>query len=101
MYSAKIYVERELPEGTCEIEVEIRGEVTPIRHGKFTGLPELCYPDEGGEVDITGCWANEEPFELFGNEYELATEALWKAANDDWAAAEEDAAVSRYEARYG
>jgi len=100
MHNAKIHVEREGPEGICEIEVEICGEVTPIRPGKFGGLPENFYPDEGGAVDITGCWANEQPFELFGTEFEKATEALWQAAYDDWDAAAEDAAVSRYEERY-
>jgi hypothetical protein len=99
MYSTKIHVEREGPEGIHEIEVEVYGDVTPIRPGKFGGLPENCYPSEGGDIDITDCFVNGQPFELFGREFEIATDALWKAANDAWEAAAEDAAVSRYEAR--
>ena len=90
-----------LPDSTYEVEVLVSGDVTPIRKGQFYGPPELCFPDEGGEVDIIDCWVNGNLFELLDNEYELAIEALWEAANDDWAAAEEEAAVLKCEARYG
>lgn len=83
-----------LPESTYEVEVLVSGDVTPVREGRFYGPPELCYPSEGGDVDITDCLVNGQPFELFGREFEIATEALWKAANDEWEAAAEDAAVS-------
>lgn len=88
-----------LPESTYEVEVSVSGDVSPVREGRFSGPPELCYPSEGGDVDITGCWANGQPFELFGREFEIASDALWKAANDAWEAAAEDAAVARHEAR--
>lgn len=101
-----------LPESTYEVEVLISGDVTPVREGRFYGPPELCYPSEGGDIDITSayvvgsagsasidCLVNVRPFELFGREFEIATKALWEAANDEWEAAAEDAAVSRYEAR--
>ena len=98
--AVEVWVSSFLPESTYEVEVLVSGDVIPFQRGRFYGPPELCYPDEGGAVDITGCWANEQPFELFGTEFEKATEALWQAAYDDWDAAAEDAAVSRYEERY-
>ena len=35
---------------------EIEGTVSPIIHGVFSGPPERCYPDEGGEVEIERVW---------------------------------------------
>jgi hypothetical protein len=34
------------------IEFEIEAVATPVIPGRYTGKPENCYPDEGGELDI-------------------------------------------------
>ena len=97
--SIESWISSFLPESTYEVEVLISGDVTPVREGRFYGPPELCFPDEGGEVDITEISANGRLFELTEEETKLAIEALWMAANEKWEADEEDAAVARYESK--
>lgn len=85
-----------------EIEVELEGYATPIQEGRYYGPPELCYPDEGGDVEIESakCVGCGHPVELTSEEESEAKEALWKAATSEWEAAAEDAAIARYEDRY-
>lgn len=42
---------RELDDGT-EIELTVTYTITPYDPGRTYGLPEDCYPAEGGEVEI-------------------------------------------------
>ena len=39
-----------------DLEFECGLDVSPIIPGRFSGPPEDCYPDEGGDVDFTGAW---------------------------------------------
>ena len=34
-----------------DVEVNVECSVSAFRPGKYSGLPENCYPDEGGEVE--------------------------------------------------
>lgn len=36
-----------------EKEYEISGTVSPFIRGRYTGPPDQCFPDEGGEVEVT------------------------------------------------
>jgi hypothetical protein len=36
-----------------EVDVLVYGSRTPVVRGRYYGPPELCYPDEGGEIEIT------------------------------------------------
>ena len=36
----------------AEIEFDIEVDITPPTPGRFTGLPENCYPDDPGECEI-------------------------------------------------
>lgn len=36
-----------------EETLEVTGDVTPLRRGRYSGPAHLCYPDEGGEVELT------------------------------------------------
>lgn len=93
-FDATITVLRDGDDGDeVSIEVEVSGDVTAFRPGKTTGPAELCYPDEGGEVEVTGSWVKGEEFELTHEEISDAEESLQRAAAD----ATEDAAVDRYE----
>jgi len=86
-------------------ELEIHGEVEPIRPGRFSGPPELCYPEEGGEVEVERVEVDgedmtpEDAAKKYGVTIEAMAEALAEAAerNDELAA--EDAAERRRELR--
>lgn len=39
-----------------EIEYEFEGRVSPLIRGRYSGPPELCHPDEGGEVEIEAAY---------------------------------------------
>jgi 2-phospho-L-lactate transferase/gluconeogenesis factor (CofD/UPF0052 family) len=95
-HNVKITVMRDGDGGEeVELEVEVSGDATELRPGKTMALPEHCYPDEGGETEVTGSWVNGEEFELTHEEVAEAEEALKQAAAD----AAEDAAIDRYEYR--
>jgi hypothetical protein len=38
----------------CELELEAEFEIEPFVPGKYSGLPENCYPDEGGFTYLEG-----------------------------------------------
>ncbi len=37
------------------VALDIEADVTPYRPAKISGPPEACYPEEGGEAEITKC----------------------------------------------
>ena len=39
-----------------DVDVEVVGTVTPTVPGRYSGPPEDCYPDEGGEVEVEHVW---------------------------------------------
>ncbi|MBY0277913.1 hypothetical protein K2Z84_21475 [Candidatus Binatia bacterium] len=84
-----------------EIEVEIEGNATPVVPGRYSGPPELCYPDEGGEAEIESsvCSCCGKAVELSAEERARAEAALRKVAEDEAEAAAEAAAEARAEAR--
>lgn len=82
-----------------EIELELTGTVEPITHGRYSGPPERCFPDEGGDVEVetVKCCGCGQAVELTPEERRLAEDALYNEAAKKWAIAAEDAAVARYE----
>ena len=83
-------------QGSFDVDVNsihVSGDVTAFCPGRICGPPERCYPDEGGDVEVTGSWLNGEEVELTEDEIAQAEEALLQAAAD----AAEDYAVSRAE----
>lgn len=99
-------------ETTIEWEVEdsdgdivvltIRGEVEPFQQGRTSGPPEFCYPDEGGCASIVAIldedgkvWSGE----LRPAEHDAIEEALVEQEQRDRLEDEEEAAISRFEAR--
>lgn len=82
-----------------EIELEIEGDVEPVVHGHYSGPPERCFPDEGGDVDVTSvkCVGCGQKVELTPDEQRLAEGALYNEAARCWAIDAEDAAIARYE----
>jgi hypothetical protein len=66
-----------------EIILRVRGTVSPIIRGRFSGPPEDCYPDEGGECEIIeilapvpGTWSMLSPPKWDGELTEKETEAV-------------------------
>jgi hypothetical protein len=47
-----------------EIAVEVEFDATPYDPGVCSGPPEVCYPPEGGEVEITQITYNDNPIAL-------------------------------------
>lgn len=108
MITARIYAETE--EGD-EIAYDVEGTVEPARRGRYSGPPELCYPDEGGEVEVMSAWRVEgegqrekrvqvdvgEVIEAVGQD--RVSEALAEAVADEYECAKEYAAEARAEAR--
>lgn len=39
-----------------EQTIEVEGTVGAIIRGVYSGPPDRCYPDEGGEVEYVGAW---------------------------------------------
>ena len=60
-------------------QVTVTGDVTPFRRGRYTGPPEDCYPNEGGEVDITSVTCDGQEFELTASEEDEARDLLRQA----------------------
>lgn len=44
-----------------ETEIEVEYTATPVIPARTYGLPEDCYPAEGGEVDIVCAWYVPDP----------------------------------------
>lgn len=82
-----------------DIDLEVTGYVQPIVHGHYSGPPERCFPDEGGDVDIetVKCACCGQAVELSDDETKVIEAALYNAAAAQWEMAAEDAAISRYE----
>ena len=82
-----------------DIDLEVEGSVEPIVHGYYSGPPERCFPDEGGDVEIetVKCRGCGQAVELTPEEQRLAEDTLYKEAAKEWEIAAEDAAMSRYE----
>lgn len=82
-----------------EIELEVEGNVEPIVHGHYSGPPERCFPDEGGDVEVTSvkCVGCGQTVDLTPDEQRLAEDALYNEAARGWAIDAEDAAISRHE----
>jgi hypothetical protein len=69
------------------IDVTILGRVSPFVRGRTHGLPENCYPDDLGEVEIVEVFdARDVPWagELTSAEREVIEEALSEAAADSY-----------------
>ena len=86
-----IYVQPEGPtldgEELDEVEVEVTGRVTPFVRGRYSGPPERCYPDEGGDVEDVEATVAGAPWVLTDAEEEKASDAIREKADED---AEED-----------
>ena len=54
-----------------EIEVEVEFDATPYRPAQTYGPPEACYPEEGGEVEITGVTYCDKPISLSEKDMEV------------------------------
>ena len=78
--SASISVERDEE----EIELEISGTIEPYTPAKMSGHPDTWYPEEGGEVEITGILFNGVPWtgELTEDEVNKAKEALQEESQE-------------------
>ena len=63
-----------------DTEVDVTGSVSPIVRGNTYGLPENCWPDEGGEVEIEEVALDGKPFELTPEQTEKAEELLRERA---------------------
>lgn len=66
-----------------EGEVEVTGTVEPLVRGRTHGLPENCYPDEGGEVEVETATLDGKPYELTPAQEERAKELLAEAVEDE------------------
>jgi hypothetical protein len=69
------------------IDVTILGRVSPFVRGRTSGLPENCYPDEGGNVEIIEVFeARDVPWtgDLTAAEREAIEEALTESAADSY-----------------
>ena len=65
----------------ADLELEVEGQVSSIVPGKYTGPPENCYPDEGGDVDILSVKLNGVEYEdLNAVEVGLLEDLLYKTA---------------------
>jgi hypothetical protein len=95
---ATIWVER----GDDELEIKLTADASPRVRGRYHGPPELCYPDEGGEIEDVIATLNGQPFELTKAEADKALEALGEAGREAEAAAYEsweEAKADAWEAR--
>ena len=63
-----------------ELEVEISGSVDPYDPGRAHGLPEDCYPPEGGVCEDLVATLDGKPFELTSKEGKRAEEVLEEQA---------------------
>lgn len=79
--TATIYVER----GEDEIELTIEGRVSPLVRGRFMGPAEDCYPDEGGEAEVTAVLAGGLAWDgtLTADEERAAEDALRESVDED------------------
>ena len=68
-----------------ELELTVRGHVSAFVPAKTFGLPENCYPAEGGEVEIDAIFLNGKGWsgELTDKEKEEAEKALFECAQED------------------
>jgi len=66
-----------------EVEVTLKGEVSPGVEGCYTGAPENCYPSEDPEVQDYSATVDGQPFELDADEKKDAEEALINKASED------------------
>ena len=73
----------------------------PLVRGRFSGPPELCYPDEGGAATITALSCNwkDASFLLGSDICEALDEAAYEACVEQVASDRDDAAESRAAAR--
>ena len=99
---SNIEVEVEWSVGEDEVNVTVRGTVSPVIRGCYHGPPERCYPDEGGEVEIVEVvledgskWAGE----LTTHETDRLEEMLREAADKEMESRYADAASDAAEAR--
>lgn len=78
-YQQDIEIDTPYFEGVIYLLLEFRGTVSPYDHGRCSGPPELCYPPEGGEVEIDEirCVTN-------GFEHLSQTEIEWLLNERDW-----------------
>jgi hypothetical protein len=99
----KYEIEFSVERGEVEIALLVRGNVSPIIQGQYSGPPERCYPSEGGEVEIVeilapvdGTWSKLCPpkwdGELTEEETERAEELLREEAEKADAARYDDEA---------
>lgn len=66
-----------------DAEVEVTGTISPFVRGRTQGLPENCYPDEGGDVEVEKVTLDGKPFELSDAQEEAAKDLLAEAAAED------------------
>ena len=84
------YREWEVERGEETIEVCIDFTMTPIIPAYTSGLPEDCYPEEGGEIELEHCWRksdenmkNAPEFELTDDEWDAFCERVWMDPPED------------------
>ena len=71
-------------EDNVEVEYQITAEVCPIIPGNFSGPPDQCYENEGGEVEIlstrrNGYHTDEWPFSE--SETDFSMKNVWAASS--------------------
>lgn len=59
-----------------EIKVEVEYDATPYRPAQTYGPPEACYPEEGGEVEITATTYNGQPITLTDADEKIITDEI-------------------------
>ena len=107
MASVRLCKEVENGDDLVEVVYEFEGDVTPVRRGRYDGPIDLCYPDEGGEVDVLRAWRVEDEKRIVVDLEEAVAavgrdwveEALYDAAQGDAEEARAEAEEARGEWR--
>lgn len=87
-----------------ELEINVEFDATPFDPGNTYGLPENCYPAEGGEIEITAVFLNGVAIDPPLTDKEADKIADWLSENldddddgpdpDDWRDARIDARLT-------
>jgi hypothetical protein len=72
----------EMHDEGCLIEVECYASFSPVIPGRYSGPPEDCYPDEGGDLDDFTATVDGKDFPLTDEEEKRAVDSCAKDAFD-------------------